>query len=54
MYLAHEGQHLADPDFSSRFMRERRAFDVQYGFGRALGLPVRLKTNDAIHSEYGF
>jgi hypothetical protein len=54
MYLSHEGQHLADPDFSSRFWRERRAFDVQHGFGRALGLPVQRKTDDAIHQDYGF
>ena len=52
--LAHEGQHLGDRDFSSTFARERRAFDVQYGFGRALGLADRRKTDAEIRAEYGY
>jgi RHS repeat-associated protein len=52
--LAHEGQHLTDRDFSSPFGRERRAFDVQYGFGNVLGSSDRPKTDADIHKEYGY
>lgn len=52
--LAHEGQHLADKNSDSPFGREHRAFDVQYGFGRTLGLSDRRKSDADIHKEYGY
>jgi hypothetical protein len=52
-FLAHEGEHLVDRDFSVPFARERRAFNVQYGLGRSAGIPEQFIPDRDIHNKYG-
>ncbi len=51
--LAHEGEHLADNlhENDKGYLRERRAYNVQFGFGQVTGSTRPLKTNKEILSD---